>query len=175
MDDDKLGEETEGGRKGGVLLLALGIFAGLLIGGGAVYVLIGMNGAKTDQEEGAPAEEADTHAEEPAPEIQLLTVPVRRFSVPLIDADRRILGYMWVDLAFEVDGPENQSYVAARVPELKDAFLRDLNAIQTTRTDRPGALDFELLGARLDAAARRVLGKDRLIAVRITNAVRMPD
>ena len=77
-----------------------------------------------------------------------------------------------------MDGPDNQSYVAARLPELRDAFLRDLNDIQTTRDDRPGALDFTLLHARLEAATHKTMGQDmgknRVHAVRIINAQRVP-
>lgn len=156
-----------------VLLIALFTLGGLLLGGGAVYFLTAGDDQTAVIEEQVPAE--PEKVEDP---IDLLVVTVQRFAVPLIDADKAILGYMWVDLAFEVDGPDNQSYVAARLPELRDAFLRGLNDVQTTRGDRPGALDFTLLHKRLEAAAHKTMGqsmgKNRVHAVRITNAQRVP-
>jgi len=100
---------------------------------------------------------------------------VRRFSVPLITEDKDLLGYVWVDLAFEVDGPEDQSYVSARLSELRDAFLRDLYTRQTADPERPGALDFDLLQRRLEAVGKQVMGEERLLAVRIINARRVPE
>lgn len=170
-EEEPLEEIPAGGKKSSLLLIILGVVAGLLVGGGVVYVLFGMDkGPET-----APVEETVEEAPAPAPAANLLIIPVRRFAVPLINGDRQVLGYMWVDLAFEVDGPENQSFVAARLPELKDAFLRDLHAARTTREDRPGALDFDLLQERLDAATEKVAGEGRVLAVRITNAIRAPE
>jgi len=168
-------EGTNGERRNrkSTLLLLGGLVGGLLLGGAAMYV-VGLGG----EEAGAPADTtagAETVAEPEEDPIDLLVVNVRRFAVPMITDDKALLGYVWVDLAFEVDGPDNQSYVSARLPELRDAFLRDLYTRQTVRSDRPGALDFDLLQARLETAAQQTLGEERILAVRIVNARRVPE
>ena len=164
-------EETEEPkRKGfGLLVLVIGIVGGLAIGGGAVYFLTRGGG----EEAATGAEPSAANEEEPA--ADLLIVSARRVAVPMIDGDLNVVGYMWVDLAFETDGPQNQSYVSARLPALRDAFLRDLHSRRTTRSDRPGALDFDLVHERLEAATRATLGEDRVLAVRIVNAQRVPE
>ncbi|WP_281301674.1 MULTISPECIES: hypothetical protein [unclassified Iodidimonas] len=173
VDDDPI-ELPASGKRRGVLMIIIGVVVGLLIGGGAVYLLVsGTAEAPTDAGQTDAAAAPDEAAPD-LPKVDLLVVPVRRFAVPLIDHDGDVLGYMWVDLAFEVDGPDHQSYVAARIPELRDAFLRDLNARQTTQKDKPGALDFELLRERLDAVSKQVMGPERVLRVRITNAQRVP-
>ncbi len=172
MSDPILEEEKEGSGKGSVLLMILGIVAGMAIGAAAFWFIFG--GLKQEPPTGGetPKVEEEKKPEKP---VDLLIVPVRRFAVPLIDERMRVLGYMWVDLAFEVEGPANQSYVSAHVPELRDAFLRDLNRRRTTRNDRRGALDLKLLHERLETVTRQVLGPDRVLHVRITNVERAPD
>ncbi len=167
---DSAAEPEERSGKGMMLIMVLGIVGGILLGGAVVYFLTGGLAKKEEPVAEKPAEEAKPKEEQ----IDLLTVPVRRFAVPLINDQGRVLGYMWVDFVFEVNGPQNQSYVAARVPEIRDALLRDLNTRQTTRTDRPGALDIDLVAKRLDVIARQILGAERLLNVRITNVERAP-
>ncbi|MFQ5348780.1 MAG: hypothetical protein ACE5ED_13245 [Rhodothalassiaceae bacterium] len=170
-------EEEEPKKKGvGLIVLIAGIIGGLAIGGGAVYFLTrggGEQATASGEEQAAPVEEEAGQEKEPA--ADLLIVRARRVAVPMIDGDLNVVGYMWVDLAFETDGPANQSYVSARVPALRDAFLRDLHSRRTTRTDRPGALDFDLVHERLEAATKATLGEGRVLAVRIVNAQRVPD
>lgn len=172
MAEDKTDDTEAPAPKGkGLILVAAGIAAGLAVGGGAVWLLL--SGQETAPAVETVAEEASPP--EPAgPPVDLLLVQERRFAVPLINGERETLGYMWVDLVFEVDGPTRQSTLAARMPELRDAFLRDVHARRTTREDRPGALDFDLLQERLQAAADGVVGKNGYLAIRITNAQRMP-
>jgi len=165
--------ETASGRKRSGLLLALGILGGILLGGAVMYILDGSDSTPDESEEADSALAED--AKPPAPAVDLLVVEVRRFSVPLITEDKDLLGYVWVDLAFEVDGPEDQSYVSARLSELRDAFLRDLYTRQTADPERPGALDFDLLQRRLEAVGKQVMGEERLLAVRIINARRVPE
>lgn len=151
------------------LLLIFGLIAGVLIGATVAFFLSGGSDPRTAQ-----TEDAD-RSEPPAPEepLDLLVVPINRFAVPVIGPEDEIHGYMWVDLVFEVDGPVDQSYVAARLPEIRDAALRDLHGRTTTREDRPGALDFDLLKARLEAISDQIAG-DRIIAVRVVNAQKAP-
>jgi len=171
-------EQLEDGRPQGKsrragLMLAVGVLGGILIGGAVMYVLDGRDSEPATAEDAAEADDQKTVAEAPA--VDLLVVEIQRFSVPLITAEKDLLGYVWVDLAFEVDGPENQSYVSARLPELRDAFLRDLYERQTVDPERPGALNFDLLQRRLESVAKRVMGEERLLAVRIVNARRVPE
>jgi len=164
-------DEVEEKKRGAGLAVIGGILAGLLVGGVAVFFAFRNDAPQEPAEEAATAEQAEPG--EPA--VDLLLVRRRRLAVPLIDADGDSKGYMWVDLTFEVDGPENQSYVSARLPRLVDAYLRDLHSRQTTRSDRPGAMDFDLLRERLRTLTDTTLGKDRVLEIRITNAMRVPE
>lgn len=169
-DETDIAEAPAPKGKGPILVVA-GIAAGLAVGGGAVWLLL------SGEEKAPVAESAAVEAPAPAPAgppVDLLLVQERRFAVPLINGARETLGYMWVDLVFEVDGPTRQSTLAARMPEVRDAFLRDVHARRTTREDRPGALDFGVLQERLAAAVDGVVGADGYLAIRIVNAQRMP-
>lgn len=151
------------------LLLIVGLIAGVLIGAAVAFFSLGGRAPQTAQTEGG----IPTETSAPAGPLDLLVVPINRFAVPVIGPEDEIHGYMWVDLVFEVDGPVDQSYVAARLPEIRDALLRDLHGRTTTRKDRPGALDFDLLKARLEAISDELAG-DRIIAVRVINAQKVP-
>jgi len=168
------GGNGAGARKSkrfGFFVLIAGILGGLAVGGGIMYFLDGGGSGKPSAERSRTPDQSESgKGKDGEQSVDLLTVNVERFAVPLIDENDNRLGYVWVDLTFEVDGPENQSYVSAHMPELRDAYLRDLHTRQTTREDRPGALDFDLLKNRLQAVAEDTLGQDRVLAVRIVNA-----
>lgn len=164
-------EKAADKKRGAGLAIIAGILAGLLFGGVAVFFLTRDESPEDATQETAGAEQAKPKP----PPADLLVVRRRRLAVPLIDAEGEALGYMWVDLAFEVDGPDNQSEVSARLPSLVDAYLRDLHGRQTTREDRPGAMDFDLLKRRLRSVTDRMLGEDRVLGIRITNAMRVPE
>lgn len=171
MADEELAPaEVEEKKRGPGLAIMAGILAGLLFGGIGVFFLTRDNAPQEATEETAAVEQVKPEQ----PPADLLVVRRRRFAVPLINAEGESLGYMWVDLAFEVDGPNNQSLVSSRLPSLMDAYLRDLHSRQTTREDRPGAMDFDLLQRRLRAVTDHMLGENRVLGIRITNAMRAP-
>lgn len=163
--------EDQPSGKGGKLLLIVGLVLGIALGGGVAAVLLPSGGDEEPAEETAAAEpEAEA---EPAVPAEVLTVAVTRLPVPLADAQGEVLGYMFVDLSLEVDGMDSQSYVAARVPRLRDAYLRRLSGQQLTLADRPGALDYDRLNLLLMDVTGSVVGADRVTQIFVTQVVHL--
>lgn len=163
--------EDQPSGKGGKLLLIVGLVLGIALGGGVAAVLLPSGGDEEPAEETAAAEpEAEAETAVPA---EVLTVAVTRLPVPLADAQGEVLGYMFVDLSLEVDGMDSQSYVAARVPRLRDAYLRRLSGQQLTLADRPGALDYDRLNLLLMDVTGSVVGADRVTQIFVTQVVHL--
>ena len=171
--EEESAEEEEGKAKGGSkLLLIIGLVAGLALGAGGMFFASGMLADDETGEEEEVAEEEPEEEEAPPPNI--LTVEIKRINVPLVDANKRVLGYMWVDAEFEVIGPEAQAELSRRKARVRDALIRALHSQPTTRSDRPGALDFDLVTKELTDAASGVLAEGALNRVNLSNAQRAP-
>ena len=169
---DEQGEDQPSG-KGGKLLLIVGLVLGIALGGGVAAVLLPSGGDEAAEDaEQAEVPDAEAEAETAVP-AEVLTVAVTRLPVPLADAQGEVLGYMFVDLSLEVDGMDSQSYVAARVPRLRDAYLRRLSGQQLTLADRPGALDYDRLNLLLMDVTGSVVGADRVTQIFVTQVVHL--
>lgn len=156
-------------KKGSPIMLILALLGGVLIGGVAVFFVLPM---VTGGEEEV-VEKAEPEPEETATDI--LKIDIERFSAPLISKKNRTLGYIWLDIVFEVDGPANQSLLAARLPRVQAAMLKALHEAPTVRDDRPGAMDFEDVEERMLSAARQAVGKrDVIYRFYIVNFQRAP-
>ena len=166
---DEQSEDQPSG-KGGKLLLIVGLVLGIALGGGVAAVLLPSGGDEPAEETAETEPEAEAETAEPA---EVLTVAVTRLPVPLADAQGEVLGYMFVDLSLEVDGMDSQSYVAARVPRLRDAYLRRLSGQQLTLADRPGALDYDRLNLLLMDVTGSVVGADRVTQIFVTQVVHL--
>ena len=162
--------EEQPSGKGGKLLLIVGLVLGIALGGGVAAVLLPSGGDEPAEETAAAEPEAEA---EPAVPAEVLTVAVTRLPVPLADAQGEVLGYMFVDLSLEVDGMDSQSYVAARVPRLRDAYLRRLSGQQLTLADHPGALDYDRLNLLLMDVTGSVVGADRVTQIFVTQVVHL--
>lgn len=164
-------EEEEGQeppKKGGKMLLIVGLVVGLALGGGGAFFFLG------SADDGAQAEvAAEPEPVEEEPEPDLAYVEINRMPATLLGQDGELLGYVFFDLAIEVEGEENQSFVSARVPHLREAFLREFAAAPITRADRPGAIDYDGVKHRLMAQARHVITGDRIRDIRVVQTVRM--
>lgn len=169
MSDDT--SEAKSG-KGSPLILVLTLVGGLVIGGVATFFLLPMITGGAEQDEVA---EEKTETQEDA-ELDILQISVERFAAPVIDNDQRTLGYIWLDLVFEVVGPANQSLLSARLPRVQAAMLRALHEAPTVMSDRPGALDFNGVETRMLAAARKAVEEPGIIhRFHITNYQRAPN
>lgn len=165
--------ETNGEKKGsGPIIPILCVVGGLAVGGAGMYFLAPALSGGGAPEEQTVAAEPDMPEGEPR---DLLRVNVERFAAPMIDLDNRVLGYIWMDLSFEVDGPTNQSLLNARLPRVQSAMQRALHAAPTVDPDRPGALDLAGVEKRLRSAAHSAAGQDVIHRLYITNVQRAPN
>lgn len=167
MSDDT--KEKSGPNR--IMLAALALVIGLAGGGAAIYFLVPAKKAPSQAEQQKPAEDKKEEAKEAQDSLR---VTVRRFSVPLITRRGNTLGYVWVDLDFVVDGPNNQSLLSARLPRVKNAMLKALHASPTAAKDRPGALDLDDVERRMRAAANAAAGEDVIHKMYVTNVQRAP-
>ena len=143
--------------------------AGVALGGGGVYFLVG---SKQDAEavaEVVPEEEVIEEEEQ----VDLLYVDINRVPATVTDARGKLQGYVFFDLALEVDGAEDQSYVSLRVPMLREAFLREFSRGSITKPDTPGVIDYDQVRSRLKSRADAIVDGGRIRDIRVTQAVRM--
>lgn len=167
-EDESEADGQEAPSKGGKILLIVGLAAGLALGGGGAFFFLG------SAEDGAQAEAApEPEPAEEEPEPDLAYVQIDRMPATLLGKDGELLGYVFFDLAIEVEGEEDQSFVSSRLPHLREAFLREFAAAPITRPDRPGAIDYDGVKARLMAQARHVVAGDRIRDIRVVQTVRM--
>ncbi len=168
MSEDKA---ADGGGNKTPLFVVLALIGGLAIGGAAVFFLLPVF-------TGTPAQEPETDAvAEAAKEAKdVLRINVERFAAPMIDFENRTKGYIWLDLTFEVDGPDHQSLLSARLPRVQAAMQRALHAGPTVDPDRPGAIDLKSIEARmLSAAESAIVEPDVIHRFFITNVQRAPN
>ena len=167
-EDAEEAEDQEPPKKGGKMLLIVGLVVGLALGGGGAFFFL------SSADDGAQAEVAvEPEPVEEEPEPELAYVQINRMPATLLGKDGELLGYVFFDLAIEVEGEEDQSFVSSRVPHLREAFLREFAAAPITRADRPGAIDFDGVKERLMAQARHVVSGDRIRDIRVVQTVRM--
>lgn len=135
-----------------VILVVLLLLAGA--GGGAYWWLFMRGGEPA-------AEQAEPEAEPLYVELDPLTVPVIRGGA--------VAKYILLEVTLEVADPAAQELIDARMPRLKDAFLRDLHAFFAARP-LDAALNVRTVKKRLMGVSARVLGEGRVVDVLIEGA-----
>ena len=168
-DDEKNGEGENGGEenKGSKKLLIAGMIGGLIIGGAATFGVITMffSGDVAHVEEVEPEPE-------PVPDVPAIYVDINRLPASLLNAQGRLLGYLFLDLSLEVENAEDRDWLLLRMPLVRDAFLRSISADGVMRPGSLVDLDHDGLPKRLRAAANKALQRDVITGILVTNALR---
>lgn len=143
-----------------VIFGALGV---LLLGGGGAGAFMMLSGGKT-----AEKVEEQAVAETPSEPIYLrmegLTAPIIR--------GNRIRHYIFLNVTLQMKDSSARDDAMMLRPRLHDAFLREFYSKSVTSKDGRGTIDFESIKRRLETQARKVLGKEQVLEVLVTRAVR---
>ena len=111
----------------------------------------------------------------PDPE-DLVSVLFEQVTVPIhiIRNGRSIfLGNYFVDIQVDADGDENAASVSRKKNKLTQAFISKISRISMMREDSPAELDFDKASRILLEVAQEEMGKDVVVAVNVTNAMRI--
>ncbi|MFZ5609289.1 MAG: hypothetical protein ACOY99_06745 [Pseudomonadota bacterium] len=152
----------------GKLFLMLGLVAGLLLGGGGTAGYFLFLAPATPEGEGVLALE-----NAPLKPINVQFFVLDRLSAPLIDQNRKIVGYVGLDLALEVDGEAYVKYLEDREPILRHAANVTLSKAGAGLPDRTRQVDYERIAEELKTAFNASLDQPVVLAVRVSQAVRL--
>jgi len=91
-------------------------------------------------------------------------VPMPFLIVPMSD-DGKLLGYSYVSSKLVASSQAAALEIRAKIGFIQDAFVRDVNAAPVALASDPTAIDTVLLGNRLVADARRLLGSAKVTRI----------
>lgn len=164
--------ELDQGTTTGRMMLIIGLFAGLAVGGaGAFFWFQSQGDEEADTQETVEEELVE---EEKEPDVLYSYLYVERMPAALVDENGRTVGYVFLDFTFELLNSEDQSYVSGRMPRVKDAMLRAISKHGLTRPGSRGELDYDRVSAFLLEAVNTSLDTDKVKGVYITRALRAP-
>lgn len=172
MADNEVDIDLDLGKGGttGRMMLVVGILAGAIIGGvGAFFYFQGQ-----DSEEAIEETTVEEQVEEVEEEVVYSYLYVERMPASLVDENGRTVGYVFLDFTFELLNSEDQSYVSARMPRVKDAMLRAISRNGLTRPGSRGELDYDRVSKYLAEAANEAVNGDYIQGIYITRALRAP-
>ena len=87
------------------------------------------------------------------------------FLIAPMSKDGKLLGYAYISSKMVASSPAAAIGVREKLAFIQDAFVRDVNAEPVSKADDPTAVDETLLNARLIAAARRIMGSDKVVSM----------
>lgn len=108
------GESEKGGS--GKKMMILGLVGVLLLGGGGGAAWFFMGGEKAEEGKHAKDTNAEAHADEPGPVVEL-----DPFLLNLADRDEQ--RFLKVSIKLELDRPEEETDYANKVPAIRDVLL----------------------------------------------------
>lgn len=82
-------------------------------------------------------------------------------------AGERLTAYAYVSSMIISQSPSAAVEVRDQTPFIQDAYVRDVNATPIGKDNDPLTVDTAALAARMLADARRIVGADKVIGVRI--------
>jgi hypothetical protein len=85
---------------------------------------------------------------------------------PVVAGDK-LTAYAYVSSMIISQSPSAAVEVRDQTPFIQDAYVRDVNATPIGKDSDPQTVDTAALAARLLADARRIVGADKVIGVRI--------
>lgn len=125
----------------------------LLLGAGAGGLWLALR-------ERLPATDGVTASGPPA----FVTLPV--MTIPVIEGDRVTRTFV-LQITLELSGAEDEDAVLATRPQLVDAFVTELHTLLARRLMEKRGYDLGLMKLRLERAAVRILGPDRVADILI--------
>jgi hypothetical protein len=82
--------------------------------------------------------------------------------------DGMLLGYAYIKSVLVATSPRAAIIVRDKVAFIQDAFVRDVNATPVASAADPFKVNRVQLAARLTAAARRIVGADKVVGINFT-------
>jgi hypothetical protein len=87
------------------------------------------------------------------------------FLIAPMSKDGKLLGYAYISSKMVASSQAAAIGVREKLAFIQDAFVRDVYAKPISKADDPRAVDTALLNARLVAAARRIVGSDKVVSM----------
>ncbi|MBV8976442.1 MAG: hypothetical protein JO261_09115 [Alphaproteobacteria bacterium] len=116
-------------------------------------VLLPLSAAAADKP--APGEQPGTHVEMP-------------FLIAPMSVAGKLQGYAYISSKLVSASPGASVAIREKLAFIQDAFVRDVNVAPIGKAADPLAVDTVLLGARLLADARRIVGASQVVAIAFT-------
>ncbi|MDE2630479.1 MAG: hypothetical protein KGM97_05765, partial [Alphaproteobacteria bacterium] len=92
------------------------------------------------------------------------------FLIAPMSKDGKLLGYAYISSKTVASSQSAAIAVREKLAFIQDAFVRDVNTRSISKADDPTAIDTALLNARLLAAAKRIVGGDKVVRIVFTAA-----
>jgi len=92
---------------------------------------------------------------------------------PVVAGDK-LLAYAYVSSLIISPSPSAAVEIRNQTPFIQDAYVRDVNATPIGKASDPQTVDADALAARMLADARRIVGMDKVIGVRIVQVQMRP-
>ena len=87
------------------------------------------------------------------------------FLIAPMSKDGKLLGYAYINSKLVASSQPAALEIREKIAFIQDAFVRDVNGAPVSRADDPTAVDTTLLGNRLVADARRVIGATKVVRI----------
>jgi hypothetical protein len=85
------------------------------------------------------------------------------FLIAPMSQDGNLLGYAYISSKLICSSPNACIAVRQKLAFIQDGYVRDVNLKPIALASDPKEVDKDLLGARLTAVARRILGSDKVV------------
>jgi hypothetical protein len=107
----------------------------------------------------APAKAPPGHPPGTSVEMPYLIAP--------LTVDGKLVAYAYISSRIVASSPSTAIDVRDRLPFIQDAYVRDVNAVQVGDGNDPPNIDRKVLGDRLLADAKRMVGDRKVSAIEI--------
>jgi hypothetical protein len=92
---------------------------------------------------------------------------VMPYLIAPVVVDGKLVSYAYVSSMLIGPSPSAAVDIRNQTPFIQDAFVRDVNAAPIGKATDPQTVDTDALAARMLADAKRIVGADKVIGVRI--------
>ena len=106
---------------------------------------------------GQPAAAANAKEGPPGTNVEM------PFLIAPMNKDGKLLGFAYISSKMVASSQSAAIRVREKLAFIQDAFVRDVNAQPICKADDPRAIDTALLNSRLIAAARQIVGNDKVV------------